>query len=267
MPEGNTIHRLAREHTRDLSGRIVRVSSPQGRFAAEARRLDRHRFLEADAFGKHLFHFWQGGLIVHIHLGMAGEFFRFEGKPPPPRASVRMRLCAPPVTIDLIGPPTCALISEEERLAILARLGPDPLRRDSDLELVHAALQKRPDRPIGDALLDQRVISGVGNIYRNEALFLTGIHPLRPAGLLTGDEWSRLWETLRRLMRRGVTTRRISTVDPGETPHPRANRGTRDPFYVYRNEVCRRCGGRIRELPLSGRRMFACEACQPKRRK
>ena len=87
MPEGNTIHRLARDHTRDFSGRIVRVSSPQGRFAREARRLDRRRFLRADAWGKHLFHFWEGGLVVHVHMGMAGVFRRFAGK----RASVAGR--------------------------------------------------------------------------------------------------------------------------------------------------------------------------------
>ena len=115
MPEGNTIHRLARQHTSDFAGRVVSVRSPQGRFAREARRLDRRGFVRADAHGKHLFHVWEEGRIVHVHLGMAGEFRRFEGKPPRPRATVRMRLEAPPVTADLIGPPTCELIGEMER--------------------------------------------------------------------------------------------------------------------------------------------------------
>ena len=68
MPEGNTIHRLARAHTRDFAGRRIAVSSPQGRFASEARRLDGRRFLRADAYGKHLFHHWSGGLVVHERL-------------------------------------------------------------------------------------------------------------------------------------------------------------------------------------------------------
>jgi formamidopyrimidine-DNA glycosylase len=269
MPEGNTIHRFAREQTRDFAGRVVRARSPQGRFAREARRLDRRGFLSADAHGKHLFQFWEGGRIVHVHLGMAGEFYRFEGSAPQPRPSVRLRLAAPPVTLDLIGPPTCELITEGQRLEILARLGPDPLRDDADPEIVWTALRRRPDRPIGDALLDQRAIAGPGNIYRNEALFLTGIHPLRPSGRVSEEERVALWETLRGLMRRGVGGETI-TVDPEEAPHPRA-RAERaaedDDFYVYRKTICRRCGSRLRELVLSGRRMFLCPSCQPRRRR
>ncbi|HEV8117303.1 MAG TPA: DNA-formamidopyrimidine glycosylase family protein, partial [Thermoanaerobaculia bacterium] len=88
MPEGNTIHWLARRHNRDYAGKRVRVSSPQGRFEKEANRLDRRVFLEAEAYGKHLFHHWRHGLIVHVHLGMAGWFYRHTGDPPAPRPSV-----------------------------------------------------------------------------------------------------------------------------------------------------------------------------------
>ena len=262
MPEGNIIHRLARQHTRELAGRIVRVRSPQGRFAAEARRLDRRRFLRADAHGKHLFHLWDGDLVVHVHLGMAGEFYRFAGTAPKPRATVRMRLSASPVTIDLIGPPTCELITERERQAVLDRLGPDPLREDADPDRVWAALRRR-SRPIGDALLDQRVIAGIGNIFRNEALFLAGIHPLRRSDRLSREQWQELWETSSRIMRRSLKKGRISSVDPREKPHPRSARPSRDAFYVYERDICRRCGGPIREFPLSGRRMWACRSCQP----
>jgi len=264
MPEGNTLHRLAREHNRDLAGRRVRASSPQGRFAREARRLDRRLFQRADAYGKHLFHFWEGGLIVHVHLGMAGDFTRFEGPRPRPRPSVRLRLSVPDITIDLIGPPTCELISENDRQAILARLGPDPLRRDADPDRAWRKLKERK-RAIGDILLDQRVISGVGNIFRNEALYLTGIHPLRSARRLTRPEWDALWDTITALMRRALARGRIVTVDRRQKPHPRAADEPRDAFYVYQREVCRRCGSGIREFPLSGRRMFACESCQTRR--
>jgi endonuclease VIII len=268
VPEGNTIHRLARQQTRDLAGRIVRARSPQGRFAREARRLDRRRFLQAEAYGKHLFHFWEGGKIVHIHLGMAGKFYRFQGDAPRPRPSVRLRLAVEPVTIDLVGPPTCELISENERLAILARLGPDPLRKDANPDLAWSALAKRPRRPIGDALLDQRVVAGPGNIYRIEALFLTGIDPLRPAGRIARGEWLAIWDTLVSLMRRGVRERTV-TVARGEPAHESAATGRTgggdDDFYVYGRNVCRRCGSNVREFPLSGRRMFFCANCQPKR--
>jgi len=264
VPEGNTLHRFARIHTRDFGGRIVRVTSPQGRFAAEARRLDRRRFLRAEAYGKHLFHFWEGGLLVHVHLGMAGWFYRFAGRPPEPKPSVRMRLSTRAVTVDLIGPPTCELLTEEEVRDVLARLGPDPLRGDANPDAVWSELRRRR-RPIGDALLDQRIIAGVGNIYRNEALFLAGIHPLRRSDRLSPVEWRSLWETTSRLMRRGLRPGGVATVDPKERPHAAAGRPARDAFYVYQRDVCRRCGGAIREFPLSGRRMWACGSCQPRR--
>ena len=263
MPEGNTIHRLARIHNRDFGGRRVRASSPQGRFAREAKRLDGRHFRRADAYGKHLFHYWSGGLVVHVHLGMAGWFYRYPRRVPDPKATVRLRLETPTVTTDLIGPPTCEIIPEFARRALLARLGPDPLRSDFDPDRAWAAVQRRPRRAIGDALLDQAVLSGVGNIYRNEALFLTGIHPLRPSGRVGAEEWESLWRTTRALMRRGVVQAEIRTLLAGEPPpHPLAGRASDDEFYVYQREMCRRCGTPIREFPLSARRMFACPRCQ-----
>jgi endonuclease VIII len=265
MPEGNTIHRLARIHTRDFAGRRVTVTSPQGRFDREARLLTGRRFRRAEAYGKHLFHHWGGGLVVHVHLGMAGWFYRHVRRAPEPKPTVRMRLSTKAVTADLIGPPSCELIPQFARRALLARLGPDPLRGDSDPDLAWAALSRRPRRAIGDALLDQRVLAGVGNIYRNEALYLTGIHPLRPSGRVTRGEWDGLWRTIRKLMRRGVVQARVRTVAPGEPAHPLAGRGPDDSFYVYQEEVCRRCASPIREFLLSARRMFACPRCQPRR--
>ena len=266
MPEGNTIHRLARIHNRDFAGRRVRARSPQGRFANEAKRLDGRRFRRAEAYGKHLFHHWSGGLVVHVHLGMAGWFYRYaRATVPEPRPTVRLRLETPSVTTDLIGPPTCELIPEFARRALLARLGPDPLRRDFDPDRVWETLRKRPRRAIGDALLDQSVLAGVGNIYRNEALFLTGIHPLRPSGRVTAEEWGRLWRTLRTLMRRGVVQARVRTILAGDPANPMSGRGPEDDFYVYQQEICRRCATPIREFPLSARRMFACPTCQPRR--
>ena len=265
MPEGNTIHRLARIHTRDFGGRRVSVTSPQGRFVNEAKRLDGRRFQRAEAYGKHLFHLWSGGLVVHVHLGMAGWFYRHRGKAPEPRPTVRMRLTTREVVSDLIGPPTCEIMPDFARRELFGRLGPDPLRPDFDPEAARAAMRRRPRRPIGDALLDQRVLAGVGNIYRNEALFLSGIHPLRPSGRVREEEWAILWPTLQKLMRRGVIQSEIRTVAGNEPPaHPLSGRGPKDSFYVYQQEVCRRCGTPIREFPLSARRMFACPDCQPR---
>jgi endonuclease-8 len=221
--------------------------------------------VRAEAYGKHLFHHWEGGAVVHVHLGMAGWFYRYRGTPPQPRPSVRMRLSAPDATTDLIGPPTCALGTEADRDGVVARLGPDPLDPAADPMRGFERLTRRRT-PIGDALLDQRVAAGVGNIYRCEALFLAGIHPLRPSKRIRLDEWLEIWRILRDLMRRGVRAGRTATVDPREpAPHPASLRGPRDAFYVYQREICRRCGSRLQEFPLSGRRMWACPVDQPRR--
>lgn len=262
MPEGNTLHRLAREHNRDLSGRRVRVSSPHGHFAIPARRLNGRLFEHAEARGKHLFHHWQGDLIVHVHLGMFGWFYRRDNPAPKPRPTVRMRLTTPDVTHDLIGPPTLELITAEKRRQILERLGPDPLSPHNEINRFREALVAS-DAPIAHALLDQRMVSGVGNIYRAEALYLTGIHPLRKSGSLTETEQVLLWQTLRALMRRGVrqgTTATVALADlePGEK---RSGGGA---FYVYQRDRCRRCGRNVRRFPLSGRTMYACAGCQPR---
>jgi len=262
MPEGNTVLRLARAHNRDLAGRRVNVSAAQKTFAKEARGLDGRVFLRAEARGKHLFHHWRGGPIVHVHLGRFGDFYRREAPPPPSRPTVRMRLATRDAAWDLIGPPTCEIVTPEERTAILARLGPDPLSSKPDAERVFARL-RRTDVPIAHALLDQRILAGVGNIFRAEALFVDGIHPLRPASSLTPAELERLWATVRRMMRRAVRRDRTSTLEPADTPPGPRPSGARS-FYVYQEDVCLRCGGRIRSFPLSGRTMYACETCQPR---
>lgn len=263
MPEGNTLHRLAREHNRDLSGRRVRVASPHGHFASEARRLDGLVFEGAEARGKHLFHHWRGDLIVHVHLGMFGWFYRRPGPPAEPRPTVRMRLTTPEVTHDLIGPPTLELVTAEKHRQILERLGPDPLDPRADPELFRQALASN-EAPIAHLLLDQRIVSGVGNIYRAEALYLAGIHPLRKARLLSETERGLLWQTIRALMRRGVRQNSTATVLP-EDLGPEERRAGDEAFYVYGRERCRRCGRKVRRFPLSGRTMYACAGCQPRR--
>jgi formamidopyrimidine-DNA glycosylase len=85
---------------------------------------------------------------------------------------------------------------------------------------------------------------------------------------VTEEEWEGLWRTMRKLMRRGVTQAEIRTVAAAEpSAHPLSGRGPHDSFYVYQQEVCRRCGSPINEFPLSARRMFACPQCQPRGRR
>jgi endonuclease VIII len=263
MPEGHTIHRLAREQTRDLAGQNVCVSSPQGRFLSEAAALDDQLLERVEARGKHLFYHWRDAPLLHVHLGLIGSFRRFPAPAPPPRATVQLRLASPLAAYDLVGATTRELIDQARYTRILERLGPDLLASDGDAQRAWDRLRKR-STPIGTALLDQSVLAGVGNVFRAEALFVNGIHPLRPANSLTRDEFDALWTTLGSMLRQGVEDQRIVTVHPSERAEQDVERVTpEEAFYVYKQSHCHRCGSPIHTWPLGPRRAYACERCQP----
>lgn len=263
MPEGHTVHRLARRHRRLLRGRPVAVSSPQGRFA-DAALVDGRALATTDAWGKHLFHGYENGLWVHVHLGIYGEFHeRAPGFVP--RETTRMRLAAGDVVVDLIGPTRCEVVDEAGKAAITAKLGPDPLRRGADPTRFRARLARRRG-PIGPALMDQTVIAGVGNVFRAEALFVHGIHPETPVPSLTAAQVDALWSTLQTMLRLGVREGRIMTVDAAEIGVRRRDLTRENGRYVYRQPACLRCGTEVRRWEMAGRWVYACESCQPRRR-
>jgi endonuclease-8 len=264
VPEGHTIHHCAREHRRLLKGKVVAVSSPQGRFSADAQLVDGQVLTGTDAYGKHLFHDYANGLSVHVHLGIYGEFHQRDVPPPIPKDTTRMRLLAGDVCIDLIGPTQCHVVDRAEKKAIAAKLGPDPLRRDADPDRAWAALQRRRST-IGAALMDQGIVAGVGNVFRAEALFVNGIHPETPANQISREQFDALWSTLTRMLQVGLKERRIMTVDEAEVGVRRRKDLTpQNGRYVYRQEACLRCGTPVRRWDLAGRWAYACEACQPR---
>ncbi|MFI5041460.1 MAG: Fpg/Nei family DNA glycosylase [Acidimicrobiales bacterium] len=262
MPEGHTLHRLALDHAKLFAGEAVHLTSPQGRFAEGAARLDGQRLDRVTAYGKHLFYEWATGDVVHVHLGLFGRYFTHTTPPPVPRQTVRLRLMGADATVDLVGATECSLIDPDGMRALLARLGPDPIRADGDAERAWPKLRRRAS-PIGLALMDQSVVAGVGNVYRAEVLFVHGIHPEVPARDVTHDEWLALWGTLRTWMRQGVKDGRIITVPPAEVGKPRGRITRGEALYVYKQDPCRRCGGEIRRWDLGGRWAYACETCQP----
>jgi len=270
VPEGHTIHRLADDHAEWFAGHEVRVSSPQGRFETAAAQLDGKRLVATDAYGKHLFHRYDDGRSVHIHLGLFGKVFHHTlaagAISPPPRDTVRYRVetigRSGGHTIDLVGATACELLDEPGVDAIVARLGPDPIREDADPERAWAALQRR-SVGIGRALMDQAVLAGVGNVYRAEVLFVHGLHPDVPSRDVDRATWDAMWMTLVEWLRRGVKERRIVTVDPAELGVARSRIRRADATYVYHQAHCRRCGTPIRRYDLAGRWAYACETCQP----
>lgn len=262
MPEGHTIHRLARDHRDRFAGMSVAVTSPQGRFTA-AGRVDGLELADVEAFGKHLFYRFPGPLWVHVHLGLFGTV---RTQPTPltdPGPTVRMRLANHSWFADLVGPTQCSLIDIESRERVLTRLGPDPLRADARAREAFAAIS-RSRQPIAALLMNQRVLAGVGNVYRAEVLFRAGLDPYRPGREVVGDQWGRLWLDLRRLMRAGVRANRIVTTAPRHRVRASGTARDSDATYVYRRqqEPCRICRTPVSVADLGGRRLYWCSECQ-----
>ena len=262
MPEGHTIHRIAIDHGKLLRGKPIAVSSPQGRFAADAALVDGARLKRLEAHGKHLFYFWSNGLVGHVHLGLFGKFRVRRGSAPLEAPTVRMRLAAANATVDLVGPTDCVIGTHDDRDRIVARLGPDPLRDDADPDLAYRAVTRRV-APIGQLLLDQKVISGIGNVYRAEALFVNGIHPSRPGNQMSRDQFDELWATVEAMLRQGVADDRIITLDRERFEVPTGTTRRGDTTYVYHRDLCLRCGSPILTVDLGGRPCYYCPVCQP----
>jgi endonuclease VIII len=275
VPEGHTLHRLATALTDTFAGAQVRVSSPQGRFASEAAELDGSTLLLAESAGKHLFLDFDADRVVHVHLGLIGgfEIHRDVRDVPAPVGQVRLRLVGsgddvhPSSYADLRGATQCALVTGSRRDDIVGKLGPDPLRADADPDRAWARISPSP-RTIGDLLMDQHVLAGVGNVYRAEVLFRHRIHPRRPGRTLRVGQWRSMWDDLVELMAEGVRTGRIDTVRPEHTPEAMGRPPRVDDHggevYVYRRtgQPCWICGSLVRTDVLVGRNIFWCPSCQ-----
>ncbi len=262
MPEGHTIHRHARLQAKELGGRELAVSSPQGWAEDVAAELDGRRLERVDAYGKHLLYRFDGTLPLHVHLGLFGKFRTWKGEVPDPTPTTRLRLDGGDTVVDLAGATASELMSEEDEVNLLARLGPDPLRADADPEQAWAAIQRRRI-PIGAALLDQSLIAGIGNVYRAEILFACGIGPMVPARELGRTDFHCIWETARAMLRDGERSGAIITIPKDEVRGQRSKLRGRDGVQVYRRETCRRCGGPVSSETVAARTMWWCPACQP----
>ncbi len=268
MPEGHTIHRLAKDHTRELGGQVLVVSSPQGRFADGASRVDGVKLCRIDPYGKHLFYRFgaaspERATTIHVHLGLFGKFTRQATSTATSKDTIRLRLENERWTIDLTGPTDCRIVEPDEERLIRARLGPDPIRLDADPDVAWQRLSRRKTS-VGEALMDQKVLAGVGNVYRAESLFVHGIHPGRPANTLDRAEFDALWSTIVAMLRQGVRDRRIITLGDDELPRARSALKSKEAVYVYKQDRCRRCDTAIARWDLAGRWAYACPTCQPR---
>ncbi|REE02849.1 Fpg/Nei family DNA glycosylase [Citricoccus nitrophenolicus] len=324
MPEGHSIHRLARQFSDVFAGERLRVSSPQGRFAAGARLIDGATLTAARAHGKHLFlDFGEDtgtALVLRVHLGLYGawsfggdETFRGASSigaprrmgetdtfdvpavpadtapdtpehdagaapayagPPAPVGQVRVRLVSEHGWADLRGPSACEVISPPEAAAVVDRLGPDPLVPGTGPEEFLRRVSGR-GVSLGQLLMDQNVLAGVGNIYRAESLFRQGIDPYLPGRALGRQAGVALWQDLVALMNDGVRDGKIITT----RPEHRATKAGPDgldgcgqlapvwpdnAYYVYQRDGmdCRVCGTTVRLAEMQARKLFWCPGCQ-----
>lgn len=331
MPEGHSVHRIARQFERNFVGKTMSASSPQGRFAEGAAVLDGRRALSVQAVGKQMFLEAEGDLWLRVHLGLYGAW-DFAGEilvdptiasangrmgqtnqrgttldeailddagenslasigaprrarvhvrmseqtkgltdetdewPPPVVGQVRLRLMTDITVADLRGPTACVLQTPEEMLATVAKLGPDPLVGDpvENEERFVRAVRKKPT-PIALLLMDQAVVSGIGNVYRAEMLYRQRLNPHTPGRDVPEDVVRALWHDWVRLLAIGVETGQMMTMDGLSADEYRAAMASRDDrHWVYHRAglPCRVCGTEIALEEIGARKLYWCPRCQ-----
>jgi endonuclease VIII len=252
MPEGDTIHRAAARLDAALGGRRIELADapdPRSPIHGRAGQLAGTTLERVEARGKHLLAHFSGGLVVHSHLGMNGRWrIRADGRLPYGRAW--LLLGAGRGVAAQSGGKLLRLVSESRARndPALMQLGPDPLRADYDRDEAIRRLRAAGEREVGDALLDQRVIAGVGNAIRNEALYLTGVSPWRPVSDLSTAQLESLVDETQAVMAESI----------------RRGRRPRSIYRANRRGGCPRCGGEIRSRGQgdANRTAYWCPRCQ-----
>jgi endonuclease-8 len=253
MAEGDTVLRAARRIDNALAGRAVGVEAPNPRGrAAGVERLDGRMLIAATARGKHLLLDFDG-LLLHSHLGMSGSWhlYRRRQRWAKPRGRAWAVLRGEEHEAVQWGGPTLRVLRSEQlrRDPKLARLGPDVLSPDFDREEAIARIRRQdPDRELGDALLDQRLLAGIGNVFKSEACFAARLDPGLRLGQVSDEDLDTVISAAREQM--------LAALQSGRRP-----RGV----YGRRGEACRRCGASIRSAGQgdSNRITYWCPRCQP----
>jgi endonuclease-8 len=269
MPEGNETHRWAELHAGMFAGKKVHVDSPQGRFL-EAGLLNGRKLVGVMAVGKHLGYDFgvidlgtgRRRAIVHVHMGLYGDFLEGRQPMPEPRGALRMRIWDKAQWLELRGPTDCSVWDEEEWKTLLARLGPDPLNRDSPTKMMERVGKRKT--PIGALLMDQSMVSGLGNIFRAELLFRARVSPFRAGSDVSAQELEKIWKDALKLMPRAMVDRRIVTTEAKDRPHKTGEALDEEAHYVYRRKgrPCFVCGTAVETKVFGGRNLFWCPVCQ-----
>jgi endonuclease VIII len=258
LPEGHTIHRAARDQHKMLVGQTIDVSSPQGRFFEGAARLDGQHCISVEAFGKHLLYQFANAMTLHVHLGLFGRFRTAKKPAAEPRGEVRVRMISATHVVDINGPNTCEVLDPADVLTLINRIGPDVLRKDANPDLAWARISKSRVS-IGQLLMDQSVIAGIGNIYRSEILWRQNLHPRTLGRDLSRDMFDRLWADAVHLLEIGVKNNAIITVEG--VRKSKSKYGER--VNIFGKPNCPLCASAISNFEIATRRAYMCETCQP----
>lgn len=272
LPEVETIRRQLAPHLEErrieaaelLDARWTRPYPPE----AVAGGLTGARIERVTRAGKYLIWELSDELFLLIHLRMTGALL-FDPAVEPIHTRARFALSGGHrlVYVDPRRFGTGHLLAGvPARDAYLAeRLGAEPFTPAFTAEYLRTAARGRV-APIKAFLLDQRRIAGVGNIYADEALFRAGIHPLRPAGRLTGPQWVRLRDAVEAALSAGIDAKGASIDDFRHVDGARGSFQDRFQIHLRAGEPCIVCGGPVRKIVVGGRGTYVCERCQPRPR-
>ncbi|WP_263368259.1 Fpg/Nei family DNA glycosylase [Edaphobacter bradus] len=292
MPEGNEIHRWAERHAAAFAGKVVRADGPQGRFA-DVDVIDGRRLERVMAVGKHLGYDFGKDRILHVHLGLQGDFTEGSGSLPAVKGALRLRMwnaaaikkpAVPGVSkrhawyseddgtghiepnkvawVELRGPMDCSIYTQKKWDELVERLGPDPLNGDGPDRMIAKVAKSR--KPIGELLMDQSVAAGVGNILRAELLFRARLSPFVAGKDVPEKTLRAMWKDLAPLIRAGMADRRIVTTKPKDRPHKTGAVLKEEAHYVYRRNgrPCFVSGTTVMKKEMAGRNLFWCPTCQ-----
>lgn len=269
MPEGHTVHRSANDFNRLFAGRPLFIDSPQGRFNAGASLVSGHTLVKATAVGKQLFLRFSNRRTIRIHLGIYGKWKLHEiagdlneTDAPPIVGEVRARFSGDSAIADLRGPTVCEVLTPVEVSQVLGRLGPDPINPDPKGQESERFVTKvlASKSSIGQLLMNQAVVSGIGNVYRAELLFRAGIEPYTPGNRLSRGQVEAIWFDAVELLKIGVKTGFMITRDGLAKKRPtKAERN-----FVYKREglPCRVCGHEVSIAIMATRKLYWCTQCQ-----
>lgn len=273
MPEGDTIFRAARTLHRALGGKtVLRFESmfPALNRVQDDTPLTGRTVDEVRAQGKHVLMQFSGGLVLRTHMRMNGSWHIYRPGEAWQRPRRDMRIVIATADFEAVGfnIPVAEFVRERDlaRNRELRRLGPDLLSEDFDEAAAVARIRAKDARDIGDVLLNQSVLAGIGNVYKSETLFACGVSPFAAAGALQEDAIVSLVRTARRFLQANVSTglAAMTTYSGFRKTTRRDDPAERLWVYGRAGRPCRRCGTAIsvRAQGPDARLTYWCPACQ-----